>query len=112
MLSVQHCREILGSNCRLADHELELFRDQMYRLADIVVAQIKDSIPKRVENRYPVPHEMEPDGFDAASVLLTSEEREDVEERAAIIEFEAGADRDEAERKAVLIAIKNNHETK
>lgn len=111
MLSMQRCREILGSNCRLTDQQLELFRDQMYRLTDIVVDQIKDSISKRVENSYPVTHEMEPDGFNAASVLLTSEEREDVEERAAIIEFEAGADRDDAERKAVFLAI-NHHEAK
>ena len=55
---------------------------------------------------------LEPDAYQAALKLLPESEREDVEERAAIIEFEGGANRDEAERQAILGAVQVRNEKK
>lgn len=37
MLSLERCRQLLGTGCKLSDQELERLRDQMYGLADVVV---------------------------------------------------------------------------
>lgn len=111
MLSVQRCREILGSNCLLTDQELELLRDQMYGLAGIVLDQIGGA-DGSTANKYQTKPETDAEGYKTAVRLLRDEDREDVEERAAIIEFEGGADRDQAERKALLSVVRRHHETK
>jgi hypothetical protein len=41
--------------------------------------------------------------------LLPYDTRPEVEERAAIIEHEAGIERDEADRRAVLSAVRRHH---
>jgi hypothetical protein len=111
MLSLQRCREILAGNNDLDDNDLEHLRDQIYGLADVITDQIKHSMPNRAGayQRGPVNQK---NGFAAALRVLTDEEREEIEERAAIIEFEAGANRDEAERRAVLISVGKRHESK
>jgi hypothetical protein len=38
MLSIEHCRRILGLGCRLSDDDLERLREQLYALADVVTA--------------------------------------------------------------------------
>ena len=42
MISIEQCREILGGDLELSDPELEQLRDQLYRLAEIVVALALD----------------------------------------------------------------------
>ena len=105
MLSLQRCREILGAKCRLDDQELERLREQLYGLADVVTDHISS-------NASPAKSSQPSHDFSAALQLLTAEETEDVEERAAIIEFEAGANRDDAEREAIRSALRVRLETK
>jgi hypothetical protein len=102
MLSVKRCREILGADATVTDERLEHLRDEMYALAGVVVERIAQSDPR--------PREVEQDRsgvrpLKAALRLLPGDDTEDVEERAAIIEFEAGVDRDEAERRAIMGTI-------
>jgi hypothetical protein len=44
MLSLERCREILGTECALSDAELELLRDQLAALADIVLEVYPNSL--------------------------------------------------------------------
>ena len=37
MLTIEQCRQVLGSDCHLSDSELEALRDQLYALADITI---------------------------------------------------------------------------
>ena len=79
----------MGHNCLLEDSAIELLRDQLYGLADISISLFRKQKPR---NR-------------AWSLLpqiqiadrLTDTEHEKWEERAAIIEFDAGLPRSEAE---------------
>jgi len=111
MLSLQRCREILGQGCVLDDHQIESLRDQLYGLAHVVTDEMcehRSGDSKASE---------ENDGcnsgdFKAGLNLLPESEREDVEERAAIIEFDGGADRDQAEREAILGAVEKHYEAK
>ena len=93
MLSLQRCRAILGRGG--SDAELESVRDQMYALADVVVRAFLERRQQHV-----------PDGaFSAALRLLPSGDADDATERAAIVEFEGGRNRDEAERQALLAVV-------
>ncbi len=85
MLSIQTCRQILGGNCELSDSNLELLRDQLYGLAEVTIASYKLSRKDEIQTQQ----------------RLTDKEREVWEERAAIIEFEAGLPRSEAESLAL-----------
>ena len=116
MLSFRHCREILGKGCSLSKAELELLRDQLYALAEVVT----EEFPKRVQGRQkPRTGEGKPEGrrkgselgiitqsFQDLFGLIPEIERDDVEERAAIMEFDGGLDRAEAERRAVCNFLK------
>lgn len=75
MLLLQRCREILGPECLLSDTELQLLRDQLYGLADVIVTSFLK------QKSHP--------------------EREKWEERAAIMEFDGGLTRTEAESMAL-----------
>jgi hypothetical protein len=86
VLSLQRCRELLGEECPYDDAELEELREQCYEIARVVV----DTRPQAV-----APH-TEP-VFDK----LPPGERVEVEERAAVMEFDGGLGRDHAERAAL-----------
>ncbi len=111
MLSLQRCREILGRDCFLDDDQLAQLRDQLYGLADIITGELlahrSGDGEACKENK-----EWSTGEFKAALNLLPECEREDVEERAAIIEFEGGADRDLAERRAILSTVQKRHDAK
>jgi hypothetical protein len=110
MFSLEHCREILGVN-DLDDLELQQLRDQLYGLAEVITDEIKTfstDDEREIQENHPIHN----NGFETALRILEPAEREEVEERAAIIEFEGRDNRDEAERKAVLIALGKRHETK
>ena len=94
MFSLQRCREIVGPDSGLDDDQLVQVRDQMYAIAD-VVADVIGSVRPRPQSG----------GLRAAMTLIPGDEREAVEERAAIIEHDAGLPRDEAERQAVVSFI-------
>jgi len=95
-LTLQRIREIVGSG---SDAELELARDQLYALADVAVCAFVEQHAREQSVGA---------GFARALRLLPGELAEDATERAAIIEFEAGRCRDEAERQA-LVALVSRH---
>ena len=111
MLSLQRCREIVGWDCLLDDDLLVRLRDQLYGLADVITGNLlahrSGDGEACQENK-----EWSAGEFKAALTLLPECEREDVEERAAIIEFEGGTDRDQAERRAILSAVQKRHDAK
>jgi hypothetical protein len=87
---IAECRKILGNGCPLSDLEVEQLRDQLYDLARCVVdlSQMPLNDPERVIAQLP------------------DDERADVEERAAILEFDGGIGRRRAERKAFTEAFR------
>jgi hypothetical protein len=91
MLSLDKCRQLVGKG---SDAELELARDQLYAMADVAVCSFLD---RRTNERG-----VRQAGFRDALKLLPPGDADDATERAAIIEFEAGRYRDEAERQAIL----------
>lgn len=91
MISLQECRKLLGGNSTLSDTALELLRDQLYALADITTSEF---IEQRRENGSENPAE--------ALNQLPIDERDEVEERAAILEIDAGMPRPQAERVAFI----------
>jgi hypothetical protein len=86
-LSLEACREILGDAASsLPDMDLERLRDQMYALASAAIHAFKN-----------VGH----DSFGSVATELATSERVDVEERAAILEFDGKLSRNAAERLAL-----------
>jgi hypothetical protein len=92
MLSLERCRKVLGSDTKLSDEDLATLRDQLYCLASLTL-ELRDHQKKSTLKK--------PDGD-----LI---DRDALEERAAIIEFEGNVSRDEAERNAVALALENDH---
>jgi hypothetical protein len=90
MLSLAKCREILGADCRLTDTELEAVRDQLSAMADIAIKLIHEGADERQADAQLSISGVPEDG------------RCEVEERAAIFEFEAGMSKEVAESIAVF----------
>jgi len=107
VLSVPDCRRLLGPHSSPADSELQAIRDQLYALAAVVVGVRLEHGRHLKEKRRSTACAVEPtEGvaakpFSTALAMLDEWERERVEERAAILEYEANLDRDTAERKTV-----------
>jgi len=111
MLSLKRCREILGSKCTLTDSEIGVLLDQLYGLGTVLLEASLEGRPR------------ETGSIDAQSMALGSRDghrsarsirslqdalkllppdyREELEERAAIHEFDGDLGRDEAERAAI-----------
>ena len=107
MLSLRKCREALTGATGISDQELEVLRDQLYALASIVVAcHAEDG---KAPQGGLADHADQPEGgsqnpaagFEDAALLLSWDERVEVEERAAILQYDGGFPRDEAEKRAV-----------
>jgi hypothetical protein len=92
VLSVGKIRELLGESARTAeDCEVEALRAQLYELAQHIV----DAAPRGAARDRAARVE---------SWRLTPPDRlAEVHERAAIMEFDGGLSRDEAERRAMEI---------
>jgi hypothetical protein len=88
---IAECRKILGDGCPLSDLELEQLRDQLYELARSVVdlSQMPLNEPDRL------------------IAQLRDDVRPDVEERAAILEFDGGVTRRLAERRAFTASFRS-----
>lgn len=112
MLSLKRCRELLGFKCALTDYELGVLRDQLYGLAQVLVEAVLDR--RRGEGCSGAAEAVPVDGVgengSAPSIkslqdMLTQlppDQREHLEERAAIREFDGSLGRDEAERAAIF----------
>ena len=103
-LSLLQCRKLLGNDVVLADAELMRLRDELYQLAEIALegfrerekrqagtctASGRNLVPKLSENR-------------TTFSMVPEIDRESVEERAAILEFEGGCTSELAECQALL----------
>lgn len=98
MLSLQECRKILGPTCTLTDPELDLLREGFYALAHIThetYPKLGSPKAKTLLNQH------QRVNFESMLNLLSEAEREEAIERVAIMEFESGFPREEAE-KAVM----------
>lgn len=97
MLSLENCRSLLGSDSEgLEDRDLELLRDQFYCLARLSLEAFSN-----------VGDEKQSPTFHDALTLFGQSERECIEERAAVIEFEGKIARETAERIAVSQAVQD-----
>ena len=85
MLAFRLCKELLGAESdNLTDIELESLRAGLTALASVTVSAYSARTV-----------------VDPALALLSSEERAEADERAAILEFDAGLSRSAAEQLAV-----------
>jgi hypothetical protein len=86
VLSVRRCRELLGADAPTSDKAIEELRNQLYEIAAV---WLQSGAPDLVS----------PSREILAS--LPDEIREEVEERAAVMEFDGGMVRTVAERTAL-----------
>jgi len=99
VISLEKCRKILGDSS-LSDNELEAIREAMYGLAFVAFDEF--AVKPKDTSRESSPDEgVERLQFTKALALTPEIESEQIEERAAIKQFEAGLSKDEAERSAI-----------
>lgn len=107
MLSIRQCRELLGKEASgISDEELAVIREQIYSLAALTIDAGK-SHGKRAHLRLvngTAASLPDPTFMDALD-LLSDEQRAAIEERAAILEYDANLTRDEAERAAIVMSV-------
>jgi hypothetical protein len=99
MLSLEHCRKILGAKVPISDEELATLRDQLYCFAELAL-DVRD---KRQRVVSPVEGTFE-------QVADSQEDLDVLRERAAIMEFGGNISREEAERMAVTSSLANELE--
>jgi len=112
MLSLEKCRQILGVDAPESNADLEVLRDQFYGLARVVVEacprqrrqkrpqNAPDAARREIDGGAKVEVPSKQAGFPEALAMLPEEDRYDMDERAAIMEFDGGLERDAAERAA------------
>jgi hypothetical protein len=89
MLSLARCRTLLPTEAKdWSDAQVEALRDQLYVLAGVLLDDARRTGAAG-------------SSMNTALPLVPSEHRPDLEERAAILEFDAGLSRDDAERTAL-----------
>jgi len=98
MLSLSRCRRLLGPGCQLSDVEVEQLRDELVGLARVIVGTLSPS-----GHRYGDVGPGNQDGLILDVAHWPVEDRESLEERAAILEFDGGASRKSAERTAFAL---------
>lgn len=115
MLTVKKCRELVGDDTNLSDEMLEKLRDELYSLANAILdgTTAAQLLPPRELPHHNCDKHDGPDTGDipcdvgAASpypdvlALLPEDDRNAVEERAAMHEFDGGCTREQAEKLAL-----------
>jgi hypothetical protein len=89
VLTLQKCRSLIGTDCKLTHAELEQLRQEMYAYADVAIESLCAS---RKPGACPT--------GESCLEAIPIEEREAVAERAAILEYEGNLTKPEAERQA------------
>ena len=90
MLSTRRCREALGESGRdLSDAEINALHDQLRVLAGFALTVVESRLDPEAVAR------------EDAWERIPAEDVAEVHERAAIMEFDGGLKRDEAERRAI-----------
>lgn|GEM_PF-6859898 len=118
-LSLARSREILGNDCPKSDAELERLRDGYYAFARVLVEaflnQRRENTPLHALNH--AGSVLEGEGwetptasFSELAALLPEDRRYDLEERAAIHEFDGGLDRSAAELAAFSEFWREKHQ--
>lgn len=98
MLSLTDCREILGADsANISDAEMEALREQLYYLATVAIISLQANrgSSSSFSNLRPSLNQC------CANTCM------ELEERAAVMEFDGKLSRDEAERAAIAGAIKD-----
>jgi hypothetical protein len=99
VLSLARCRALLGPDCKLTEAQLEQRRQDLYALAEVALESF--SLRKRdLANGPP-----------RAKVRVFPIQQYETDERAAILEFEAGMDRSKAEDKANFGSVMHRSES-
>jgi hypothetical protein len=103
VLSTARCRALLGLQSSLTQAQLEQLRQDLYTLAQITI----EGFRKREERTDIAPGAIGLPSIRAPFNIrtlthLTAEDHDSLEERSAILEFEAGFDREPAEKEALL----------
>lgn len=94
MLSLDNCRTLLDREGEeLNDADLATVRDQLYSLATLTV-----EVFSRIESQQDA-------SFRDALALFRKSDRETIEERAAVMEFEGKLEREIAEKSAISQAV-------
>jgi hypothetical protein len=96
VLSLQKCRSLLGADCKLTDVELEQLQRELYAVAELSIGALRAQKGSGSDSG---------DGSKSQNVSsclngIPEPEREAAEERAAILEYEGGLKKPEAERQA------------
>ena len=98
MLSLTNCREILGADsANISDAEMEALRDQLYYLATVTINTLQAD--RGSSNAF--------SNLRLSLNQCLAERCIEVEERAAVMEFDGKLSRDEAERTAIARAVKD-----
>lgn len=101
MLSPQRCRQLLGTSVQLSDDQVIHLRDHLYVLAQLSVRSFVDrSKAHEAETTLKGDRAAVETSFAEALKVLGSSNSYEIEERAAIYQFEGGLSRSEAERQA------------
>jgi hypothetical protein len=103
MLSLERCRSLIGPDTNVCDAQLEQLRKDLYSLANAALESFRHR--EKPHNKYPAgqnPPPLHKATAPESISLLPVAERYLLEERAAILEFEAGLNRQDAERQALL----------
>ncbi len=98
MLTVAHCRTLLpGAGEGLTDSEVERLRDGFAVVAELALVGVRRGA--------------ETTPAEEAFNMVPKEQREDILERASIMEFDGGLPRDRAERAAFGIVLGGRKES-
>lgn len=102
MLTVQQCRAALGGRQDLTDNEIRRLRDQLYAIAEVAVDNFKTQQDRQRDVADHAGSGRDEVSRERALKLIHGDDRQTFEERAAILEYDGGLDRDVAERRAAL----------
>ncbi len=98
MLTLARCRKFIGEQNRLSDDEVKSVREELYTFADVLLGSIREDILQSLQVPIPEkPGASEADDWTDVLSRLPEEDRLEVEERAAIMEFDGGLERQKAE---------------
>ena len=92
MLSLKRCRAILGPDYTLDDDELRALRDSMYSFGGLLVFFYPKYQRQQKDSQW--------EGVDKGQ--FSKGELEDLDERAAIMEYDGGISRKDAEKAAII----------
>lgn len=112
-LTLARCRQMLGEDSPETDADVERAREQLTALAAVVVTAYLERKAGGGDVQLCAFEEEEespsPGDFQTALALIADDDRDGVEERAAIMEFDGGLERSEVERTAVCTSVVDRH---